>query len=63
MITESDLYAICMESDTADKRVKELYEAFGFALPQYFEPRTAKRDAIPDPFSKGTPAPVTLAQH
>lgn len=62
MITESDVYCMAMESETAFKHAQELCKALGYPFPPKLEPRTAKRE-IPDPFSKGTPAPVTLAQH
>lgn len=51
MLTESDLYVIGMESDTAYKLMEEICAALGHPFPPRMEQQdTAKRDAIPDPF-------------
>ena len=61
MITESDLYAIGMESPTGWHLMRELCERLGIQYPPEYHRDTAKRDAMPDPLKKGEPAPVTLA--
>ncbi len=61
-MTESDLYCIGMESETAYLLMPELCARLGYPFPpRLTPPDTAKRDALPDPFQKGEPAPVTLA--
>ena len=60
-MTESDLYAMAMESDTAYRLMPEICARLGYPFP----PRLEKPEpsSIPDPFQKGEPAPVTLATH
>lgn len=53
MITESDLYSMTMESETAYKHAQELCKALGYPFPPKLEPRTAKRE-IPDPFTRNS---------
>jgi len=58
-MTESDLYCMAMESDIAHKHMRELCARLGYPFPPRLNPPdTTKRDALPDPFEKGTPAPV-----
>jgi len=61
MITESDLYAIGQESETADHLMRSLCEALGIQYPPEHKQDTARREAMADPLQKGAPAPVTLA--
>lgn len=54
-MTESDLYAMAMESDTAYRHMAELCAALGMPFPpEKRETDTAKRDALPDPFLETT---------
>lgn len=48
-VTESDLYAIGMESETADKLMPQLCAALGIDYPPQIE-RHENRQDIPDPF-------------
>ena len=59
MLTESDLFAMAMESETAHKHMEYLCAVLGFNFPPQLEPRAPSTMA--DPFQKGEPAPVTLA--
>lgn len=53
MITEADLYCMCMESDTAYRHARELCAALGYPFPPRLpKPDTSKRDALPDPFKE-----------
>lgn len=52
MITESDLYAIGMESETADKLMRQLCERLGFIYPPELRQDKAKRDAMADPLTE-----------
>lgn len=52
MITEQDLYAIGMESETAYRLMRELCERLGMPYPPEIHQDTAKRDALPDPFKE-----------
>lgn len=49
MITESDLYAIGMESETADHLMRELCERLGFDYPPEHRQDNANREAMADP--------------
>lgn len=61
-IKPADLYSIGMESPTAWQLMPELCAALGVEFPpQQPAPDTARRDALPDPFSTGSPAPSMLA--
>lgn len=51
-ITESDLYAMGMESETADKLMRELCERLGFYYPPEIRQDTVKRDAMADPLTE-----------
>ncbi len=55
-MTESDLYAMAMESDTAYRLMPELCARLGYPFPPRLNPpdNTAKRNAIPDPFENQT---------
>ena len=54
-MTESDLYAMAMESDTAYRLMPQLCAALGMPFPpRLTPPDTAKRDALPDPFLETT---------
>lgn len=52
MITEEDLYAMSMESETADRLMRELCERLGFQYPPQYQPATVKREALPDPLKE-----------
>ena len=52
MITESDLYAMGMESETAEKLMRQLCEAFGYDYPPELRQDKAKRDAMADPLTE-----------
>ena len=52
MITESDLYAIGMESPTAWHLMRDLCERLGIQYPPEYHRDTAKRDAMPDPLTE-----------
>ena len=52
MITESDLYAIGMESPTGWHLMRELCERLGIQYPPEYHRDTAKRDAMPDPLTE-----------
>lgn len=54
MITESDLYAIGQESETADHLMRSLCEALGIQYPPEHKQDTAKRDAMADPLIETT---------
>ena len=52
-MTESDLYAMAMESDTAYRLMPELCAALGMPFPpRLTPPDNSKRDALPDPFNQ-----------
>ena len=51
-ITESDLYAIGMESETAYRLMRELCERLGITYPPELRQDTAKRDAMADPLTE-----------
>ena len=53
-ITESDLYAMGMESETADHLMRELCERLGMPYPPELRQDTAKRDAMADPLTETT---------
>jgi len=53
-ITESDLYAMGMESETADKLMRELCERLGFIYPPELHPRTYQCDAVADPLTESS---------
>jgi len=48
-ITESDLFAMGQESETADNLMRELCERLGFAYPPEHRQDTTKREAMADP--------------
>lgn len=48
-ITESDMYAIGMESETAYRLMQELCEALGVPYPPEHRQDTTKREAMDDP--------------
>ena len=51
-MTESDLYAMAMESDTAYRLMPEICARLGMPFPPRLTPRdNSKRDALPDPFT------------
>lgn len=51
MLTESDLFAMAMESETAHKHMEYLCAVLGFNFPPQLEPRapSAMADPIPQP--------------
>ena len=51
-ITESDLFAMGQESETADHLMRELCERLGFTYPPEIRQDTAKRDAMADPLNE-----------
>jgi len=51
-ITESDLFAMGQESETADHLMRELCERLGFAYPPEHHQDTAKREAMADPLTE-----------
>lgn len=51
-ITESDLYAMGQESETADHLMRELCERLGFSYPPEIHKDAAKRDAMADPLTE-----------
>lgn len=51
-ITESDLFAMGMKSETADKLMRELCERLGFTYPPELRKDTSKRDAMVDPLTE-----------
>lgn len=51
MITESSLYCMAMESDTAYRLMPQLCELLGYPFPPRLEqPVSEKRETTPDPF-------------
>lgn len=48
-ITESDLFAMGMESETAHKLMPALCERMGFTYPPEHRQDSAKREALADP--------------
>ena len=58
MMTESDLYCMAMESETAYRHMEEICKRLGYQFPPRLEQK-ARHCALPDTFlEKGTPAPV-----
>lgn len=53
MITESDLYAICMESDTAYKNMLDLCIQLGITYPPELK-QEKKQSTVPDPFTRNS---------
>jgi len=51
-ITESDLYAIGMESETAYHLMQALCEALGVKYPPELQQDNAQRDAMSDPLTE-----------
>ena len=57
MITEDLLYCMAMESETAYRLMPEICAALGMPFPpEKRETDTAKRDALPDPFTESETA-------
>ena len=52
MITESDLYAIGQESETADHLMRSLCEALGIQYPPEHNQESARREAMADPLTE-----------
>jgi hypothetical protein len=51
VITESDLYAMAMESPTAWQLMPQLCEALGIEYPpQHVQPTNEQRELMQDPF-------------
>ena len=59
-MTPSDLYAMCMESDTADEHMGAICAALGTPYPPSVDDYT---ELLPVFTFKGTPAPQPLAHH
>lgn len=49
LITESDLFAMGQESETADHLMRELCERLGFTYPPELRHDTTNREAMADP--------------
>jgi len=50
MITEQDLFCMGMESETADKLMRQLCEAFGCDYPPRNTYTAPQRELVEDPF-------------
>ena len=56
-MTESDLYAMAMESDTAYRLMPEICARLGYPFPpRLTPPDNSRRDALPDPFTESETA-------
>ena len=51
-ITESDLFAMGQESETADHLMRELCERLGFTYPPEHRQDNAKRESMADPLTE-----------
>lgn len=51
MMTESDLYCMAMESQTAYRHMEELCQRLGYPFPPRLDP-PAPREALADPFDR-----------
>lgn len=64
MITAADLYCMAMESDTAYRLMPQLCQQLGVPIERVKKPddeaQRIQRDLMPDPFSMGMSAPMTL---